>query len=93
MKKRYTLIGYNKFEDREHLLMKFDTFYEFKDEVTKDDFNVDELEGYTNYTIRDYLTNTFFEILEISNYRMFDVNIVSKLKKTVRGYFSYDKTR
>jgi len=87
MEKRHQLIGYSKIEDREHSLIKFNSYADFKENL----IDREDLEGYTDYIVRDHLTKTSFIILEVPS--DYESNIVNKLKKMVSGYFAYDKTR
>ena len=88
---RYLLFGYDVYYPTggfNDFIFEFSTFDEFKG----------KLENMKNY---DRIYFEYFEILDLlklENFRILylkdkDVNIKSKLKRAVRGYFAYDKSR
>lgn len=88
---KYVLMGYNYYDDIQNDLFKFDDFLEFKSLLeNEEDF---EIEFYTDYTILNFADNSRFTVLEVTNEQLGNINIKSKLKRAVRGYFAYDKSR
>jgi len=88
---RYLLFAYNTyypvggFND---FIFKFSTFEEFKEKL--EEINIEKIEC-QHFQILDLLKLESFNVLYLDEPS--EVNIKSKLKRAVRGYFQFDKTR
>lgn len=88
---KYVLIGYNYYDDIQNDLFKFDDFLEIKSLIENSENS--DIEFYTDYIILNFSDNTRFTVLEVTNEQLGNINVQSKLKRAVRGYFAYDKSR
>jgi len=86
---RYILIGVNYYNDIQNDLFKFNTFNDFK--FILGNMSNEKLEYYTSYIVLDFNDNSRFEVLKISNEQLGNINVKSKLKRVVRGYFQFNK--
>ena len=88
---RYLLFGYMKYYPLggfNDFIFEFSTFEEFKNKLEQ--INSEKLDSAT-FQILDLNKLKSFEVLKVD--RTEEVNIKSKLKRAVRGYFVHDKTR
>jgi len=88
---KYLLFGFNKYGRAggfNDFIFEFTTFHEFKNKL--ENIEDDKIE-FQIFEIVDLTKLNNFQVLFINEDK--DVNIKSKLKRAVRGYFAYDKTR
>ena len=86
---RYILIGVNYYNDIQNDLFKFNTFNDFK--FILGNMGNEKLEYYTSYIVLDFNDNSRFEVLKISNEQLGNINVKSKLKRVIRGFFNLIK--
>lgn len=87
---RYLLFGYDVYYPTggfNDFIFEFATFEEFKEKL--ENVNIEKIEC-QNFQILDLLQLKSINVLYLEDK---DVNIKSKLKRAVRGYFAYDKSR